>query len=200
VQFPERDRACSRGAEYLHLCVEGHQRHREIRGVRRDALFGGAQDRRLPGRAADRGTAGTGLALVARRADVLEVDTPGALQRIPANGGHVAQLIGRARQQGLRQHRVALPDPRVGGQFTVAQPSSDPQAPAGQLADLAGQHPGDIHQQARSRHPQAQMVDEIRSAAEERRPRCSRHLADGGLDIVGRVQREGLHRVPRAAC
>ena len=76
-------------------------------------------------RAADRGAAAAGLALVAGRRDVLEVDAAGALQRVAAGGGHVAQLAGGAGEQGLGEHRVALADPAVGRELAVGDGGAD---------------------------------------------------------------------------
>jgi hypothetical protein len=66
-----------------------------------------------------------GLALVAWMHRVAEVPAPGALEQVPADGRHVAQLAGRAGEHGLGQRRVAAPDLRVGGEVTVGDRRAD---------------------------------------------------------------------------
>ena len=86
---------------HVHHGVERGERDRHVRGVGGDAGRAGAEDRQIavhpgPGRAA-----GSGLALVARLADVVEVGAPGALQQVAADRCHVAELA--------RTHRPAAP-------------------------------------------------------------------------------------------
>src|SRR5690606_31043907 len=95
-----------------------------------DAGCAGSQNRVDTVEALPRRAAGTRLALVARRAGVVEVVAARALQQVAARTGHVAQLWRGAGQDGLGQQRVTLFYQRVPGQIGVAYQRSDHQAAA----------------------------------------------------------------------
>ncbi len=94
--------------------------------------------------AGERGTAGAGVALVARLGDVIEVIAARPLQQIAAGGGLVAQLGAGARQQGAAQYAVALAHAGVGREIAVANQRADTQAASGSLFDLVERQPVDV--------------------------------------------------------
>ena len=114
--------------------------------------------------------AAAGLALVARRGDVLEVAAAGALQQVAADRRHVAQLARRAGEQRLRQHRVALPHQRVGGQVAVAHARADAQPAVGGAARCR-RAPRRLTSTSTSGVLDAELheVDQVGAAAEEPR-------------------------------
>src|SRR5690606_5076043 len=97
MKIVDRDAASSAvGAENLDLRVERRQRNGHVGRKGRDAVLARAEDRVDAVDAADRGTTGPRLALVAGRRDVVEVRTAGTLQEVAAHRRLVAQLSGRA--------------------------------------------------------------------------------------------------------
>ena len=84
---------------------------------------------------AERRAARAGLALVAGHVAVVEIEAARALQQVAAGRRLVAELAGGAREQRLRQHRIALPHPRVGGEVAVAHLRADAQAAVRRLLD-----------------------------------------------------------------
>ena len=70
--------------------------------------------------ALQRRAARAGRAFVARFGGVVEVESAGSLQEIATGGGYIAQLGGRATQQGSAQHCIVSAYPGVGCQISVA--------------------------------------------------------------------------------
>jgi hypothetical protein len=62
---------------------------------------------------------------------------PRALQKIAAGRGLVAKLRRCARQDCLRQHRIAAADPHIGGDRAVRNSGADAQAAFCGLFDLS---------------------------------------------------------------
>ncbi len=85
--------------------------------------------------AVDGRTAGAGLALVAGEGGVAEVDAAGALQEVAAGGGHVAQLRGRAGEDGLGEDGVVAEDGGVMRDIGVAGERSEDKAAVGRGLD-----------------------------------------------------------------
>src|SRR5258708_25878254 len=78
-----------------------------------------------------RGAAAARYPLVAGLGDVLEVDATCALQQVPAGRGEVAQLARGAREQRLREPRIARANGAVGSALAVAHQAAAAPAPAG---------------------------------------------------------------------
>ena len=97
--------------------------------------------------------------------------------RLPAGGGHVAQLTGRAGQQRPGEHGVAAADDGVGGEVGVAHLGADAQPAVGQRVDVGQRQAADVDQQRRARHTELEVVDEVGAAGEEDRVGA---LGDGG--------------------
>ena len=96
MQFHQRHRALSVCPTYLDGCIERDQRNREIGRVGGDAVLAGAEHRMPAILAADGGAAGARRTLVAGGvADIAEVWTASALQKVAAHGGLVAHLRAR---------------------------------------------------------------------------------------------------------
>ena len=195
VELGQRDR---RPLVPVHPGVQRGQGDGHVGRVRRDAVLGRAEDAELAVHALDRRAAGAGRALVAGLGDVLEVAATGALQQVAADGRGIAQLPGGAGQQRLGQHRIALPDPRVGGEVAVAGAGADAQAAVG-LLDPGRQQPGHVHQQVRRLHPEFHQVDQVGAAGEELRVRAAGQR-DGAGRVGGPDVVERLHRAAPASC
>jgi hypothetical protein len=84
---------------------------------------------------------------------------------------------GRSGEQRLRQHRVALPHPWVGGQVAIAHRGPDPQAAAA-LADFSGGQGGDVDEKAGVATPSlrwsTRLVPPPRNAASGSAAPCAR--------------------------
>ena len=99
-------------------------------------MHAGAQDRVPAVDAADRRTAGAGLALVARRGRIVEIKAARALQEIATGRGHVAQLLRGAGEDGAREQWIACLDLRVIGEIAIGDQRADPQTAVFRLFDL----------------------------------------------------------------
>ena len=96
VQFHQRHRALSVCPTHLDGCIERDQRNREIGRIGGDAVLAGAEQRMPAILAANGGAAGARRTLVAGGvADIAEVWTASALQKVAAHGGLVAHLRAR---------------------------------------------------------------------------------------------------------
>ena len=156
------------------------------------------EDRVVAGVAADGRAAAARLALVAGRRDVLEVVAAGALQRVAAAGGHVAQLPAGARQQRLRQHGVALAHPPVGRQLAVGHRGADAQAAVAGAGDFPGGEGPDVDHQRRAGDAEPEVVDQVGPAGQEHRLGIA---GDGAHRLVGvgrPGERERPHHAPPA--
>ena len=78
--------------------------------------------------AVDGRAAAAGLALVAGRRRVVEVEAARPLQQVAAGRRHVAQLLRGAGQDRARQQRIALLDQRMIGEVGVRHERADAQA------------------------------------------------------------------------
>ena len=111
------------GSRDMNLCVERGQRNAHVGRMRRDAGVAGAKDRMTAVDAADRRAAAARLALVAGRRRVIEIGAARPLQQIAAGGGHVAQLLRGAGEDGAGEQRIALLDQRVVGEVANSAPA-----------------------------------------------------------------------------
>ena len=136
-QVELRQRQLARTVERLvaHDRVERGQRDRHVRGMGGHAVTRPAEDRVVVVLAVDRGTTAAGGALVARLRGVGEVAAAGALQQVPADRGHVAQLSRRAGEHGLAQRRVAAPHLGMGGEVAVGRRRADDEPAVGASRD-----------------------------------------------------------------
>ena len=116
---------------------------------------------------------------------VVEISAARALQEVAAGGGHVAQLLRRARLDGACKHRIALLDRRVIGEIGVAHERADAQAAAGRVFDLLKRQPRDIDQLRRTFDLHLHQVDQIGAAGDELRARIAGDLAHRVGDVGG---------------
>ncbi len=175
--------------------VERGQRHAHVGRVGRDAVVAPAEDRVVVVLALDRGAAAAGNPLVARPRGVGEVAAPGALQQVPADGRHVAELPGRTRQHRLGQRREAAPDLGVHGQVAVGGGRADDQAAVGGDLDAAQREAAHVDQQVGSLHTGLHQVDQVGAAAQETGLGTAREQRDGLLDPGRAAVGELLHAV-----
>ena len=124
-------------------------------------------------------TARTADPLVAGLGDVLEVQAPGALQQVAAHRGHIPQLPGGAREQGLRQHRVLGADPPITGQVAVTHRRTDRQSAAFGWLDRGQRQPAHVDEQPGRFDAELHEVDEIGPARQEDSAVGGRHRRDG---------------------
>ena len=171
------------------------QRHAHVRRVGGDAVLARAQDRVHAVEAVDRGTAGPRLALVAGRGRVVEVGAARPLHQVAARRRHVAELRRGARQDGLRQQRVAPLDLRVVGDVRVRH----------ERAESAARRPSAGRISARGRRLMSisrlgpldvllHQVEQVRAAGDELGRAVRGDLAHGGRHVAGPGVGEGVHR------
>ncbi len=194
VQIDERQRALAVRAAQVHDGVERGERDAHVRRMRRDTARGPAENRVVAVEAVDRIAAGAGRALVAARGVVVEIDAARALQDVAADGGHVADLAGRARENRARQHREARAHGAVLGDRRIACRRADHEPAVLALLDRRVQV-RDVDERGRPLDRFAHQVDEIRAAAQV--------FAAGAADEMDRVGPVGradiVERVHRAA-
>ena len=139
---------------------------------------------------------GAGLALVARRRLVVEVEAAGALHQVAPDRRHVPQLPGGAVQDRLRQNRIPGADQGVRGQATVAHQRADPQPAVGEFLDPVQRQPGDVDDRLRPLDALAHQVDEVGAAGEELRSRLGSDRPQGGVHVRSADVGEALHPRP----
>ena len=103
--------------------------------MRGDARIAAAQDGEDAVATRHGGTSRARLALVARRARVVEVEAPRALQEVAAVRGGVAQLRRRSRKDGAGQQRIAPGDAFVIGGVRIGRQRAQHQAAVVCLGD-----------------------------------------------------------------
>ena len=135
--------------------------------------------------AVDGRAAAAGLALVAGRRDVVEIEAARALQEVAAGRRHVAQLLRRAGQDRARQQRIALLDQRVVGEVGVRHQRADAQAAARRLLDAVERQPRDVDQPRRALDIVLHQVDQVGAAGDELRARVGGDLAHRVGDVGG---------------
>src|SRR6266478_9388977 len=109
----------------------------------------------------------TRLALVARHRGIAEVDTTCALQQVPTNSSHIADLSRSALQYRLRQNRIILLHLRVIREIGIANGSSDLQSAIGHEFNLVEWQAINIEHACRSLHVQLHQVDQRCAATHE---------------------------------
>ena len=92
MKLSERD--CARTLRPLHVDRRLQRRHchAHVRRVGRDAVFARAEDGERAVAAGDRRATGAGFTFVARHSCVAEVHAACALQQVPGNRSHIANL------------------------------------------------------------------------------------------------------------
>jgi hypothetical protein len=191
VQVGERDGPPPARALEQHRRVVGDERRGEVRGSDGDALLR-AEDRVAPavpvhGEAADAALQPAGVGLVA------EVRAAVALQEVPADGPHRAQLHGRRGAQGLGHDGQERGELRRGLELDEryeradAQPAALRARPPVQRLDAA-----DVHDPLRRGDPGLHQAEEVGPAGEHGRatPGERERLAErGGLGVGERPHR-----------
>ena len=111
-----------------------------------NALLALAKDRVNPIVTVKCAAAAARISLIARwKCRIIEIIAAGSLEKIAANGGHVAQLRTRTGQQRFTQNRVAGFDQRVLGQIGVADHRSNADAfVAGEFLNLRERQTVDV--------------------------------------------------------
>src|SRR5260221_5380909 len=103
MEIAERHRAWTLSPLNVNGRLQRRHRHAHIRGIRRDAMIARAQNSERTIMTSNSRASAAGLALVARHRGIAEVDTTCALQQVPTNRSHVADLSRSALQDRLRQ-------------------------------------------------------------------------------------------------
>lgn len=107
VQFGEGQRPLACRADHVEFGVERDQGYGPVARVGGDAGVAGAQQRVGTVESVESRTAAAGVPLVAGELrSAAEVAASRALQQVPADRRHVAQLLGRRPPQGFRQRRI----------------------------------------------------------------------------------------------
>lgn len=179
----------------LDLGVQGGEGHGHVRGMGGDAVRGVAEDGVVAVHSVAGGAAGTRFPLVAGLGHVLEVRATGALEEVPAGGGDVAQLPGRAGEEGLGQGGVAGPDEGVHGQISVGYTGFDPEPSGGQFPDVVERQPGEVDEGVGGLHVVLHEVDQVGAAADVAGAGVARVGGRRFLEAGGPYVGEGLHAI-----
>ncbi len=189
---------CTVRRDGLHPRIERRHRDRHVGRVRGDAVVAHAQHGVHPVDAAQRRAARPGHALVAGLGRVIEVGAPRALEQIPAGRGLVAKLRRRARQDRLRQQRIAAADAHVDGEGAVRDPRADAQAALRGLFDTGERQQADVDEMRRRLDLQLHEIDEVGAAGDELGRGLGCRCA-GRRDAAGPFVAERLHVRPPSA-
>ena len=168
----DRQRAFTAWPEGLHDGVERHERDRDVRGMRGDAVLARAEDRVTSVEPVECRTARPGFSLVARRDAVAQVRAAGALAQVAAHRGHVPQLLRRAQQQRPRDGRISLDDARRARHVAHPRERTDVQAAVEPVLHSVQRQVVDVDEMGGGRDPGADQVDLVRAAGEE----CARRI------------------------
>lgn len=116
VQFAERKRPLACRADHVEFGVERDQGYGPVARVGGDAGVTGAQQRVGTVESIESRTTAARIPLVAGELrSPAEVAAPRALQQVPTDRRHVAQLLGRRPPQGFRQRRIIAAYDRMVG-------------------------------------------------------------------------------------
>ncbi len=149
--------------------------------------------------ALDGGTTAAGDTLVARLGGVGEIATAGALEEIPADRGHIAQLPRGAGQHRLRQRRVMAPDFGMGGELAVGDGRADAQTAVVHGLDPAEGKFTYVDELRGSFHPGLHQVDEVGAATETARIGIGAEQGDRAGDVEHTLIAEFPHTVISAS-
>ena len=194
VKLRDWHRARTLRALHLHRRFKRRQRHVLVRGIGRNTLLAGAQDRQHPVMPVDRRATGTRLALVARMRRIAKIHATRPLQEVAACRRHVAQLRRGPRQIRLRKHRVVAQHNRMVRHIRIPRERTDHQPAARSCDYLVHRQPVDVDHLPWPLHRQLHHVQQIGSAGNEAQRRIS-------LDS-GRAWRfgPGLHGITYCRC
>ena len=165
-----------------HDGVERVKRVRHVARIGGDALVAPAEDGVNSIEPFERPAARPRFPLVARHRRVVEVLAPRALQEVPAVGGHVAELSGRASDDRLREKRVVLAYERVVGGVRVPRQGADRDAATRHL-DVGQLQAGKVHQLVGAFDVLLHQIEEVGAAGQEVRLRVRRDRARGGVRV-----------------
>ena len=183
--------------------VERGERDAHVGRMRRDARLAGAEDRVDAIDPFDRRAAAAGLAFVAWRGGVIEIEAARALQEVAARRRHVAQLLRGAGQDRAGEHGIALLDQRMVGEVGVGHERADAHAAAGCFLDRRQGQARDVDEPRRALDVPLHQVDEIGAAGDEFRRRICSDLPYRIGDVVGARVLEVYHDFtppPAIAC
>ena len=201
MEIREGNGALAGRPRHMDLRLERGERDAHIGGMRGDAGLARAEDRVDAVEAVDRRAAAAGLALVAGRGRVVEIEAARPLQEIAAGRRHVAQLLRGAGQDRARQQRIALLDQRVIGEIGVRHERADAQAAVRGLLDRlrSGSREMSISRDGRST---SSFIRSIRLVppAMNFAVGIGRDLPHGVGDVGGARVLEIDHDCPRSAC
>src|SRR5215510_3337933 len=199
MEVGKRDAALAAGAGDQDARLERRERDAHVRREHGDATLARAQDRVAAVDALDRRAAAAGLAFVAWRGRVVEIEATRPLQKVAPGRGHVAQLRRGAGEDRAAQHGIARLDLRVIGEIAVGNQRADPQAAIGRRLDLAQRQMRDVDQPRWPRDVLLHQIDQIGAARDEFRGRVCRDPAYGVGDVAGARIFEIIHRPPSPA-
>lgn len=115
------------------------------------------------------------------------------MEKVAACRSLVSYLAGGARQQRLRQSRVAGPDYRIGGEIAIADLSADMQSALLGRLDAVKSQTADVDEMLRPLDAQLHQVQEIGASCDETCRRPARHSRNGRFHCVCPLIGEGLH-------
>src|SRR5579864_8308519 len=151
MEAGERDRLLAIRTKHAYNGVEGGQRDGHVRWMRRDTPLRCTEDGQVAVMALARGTATARHALIARLRDILEVDAARTLQQVSAGRRQVAQLARGAREQRLREHRVARAYRAISSEFAIAHHRPDTYSSVRKQLDAVVGKARDVDEQMRLR-------------------------------------------------
>ena len=193
VEVGQRQGACrSIGRAQLHRGVQDDQRDGQVGGMAGDAVIARPEDREHAVLALDRGAAGAGSPLVAGETGVAEIAASCALQQVPADCAHVADLRRGGGEQRLRDHRPACDDGRMRGHVAHARHRAEAQRVV-RRGDLGEGQRLEIDQPVGCLDVVLRKLQQVGAAADVAaalRGGCGRRL-----EPIGRGEGEGLHEL-----
>src|SRR5437868_11643263 len=167
MKFSNRNGAFAVRSPNVNARVEGDERDRHVRWMRRDAFVAHTEDGVDAVVAVHRRAARARLALVARIHRVAEVVAARALHQVAAGGRHVSQLRGGAGEDRLRKHPISRLNPRILRQIAVPNERADSDRPVGLILDLIQRQRVDVYECRRDLYVQLHQINERGSACHE---------------------------------
>ena len=167
MKFSDRNHALAVRSPDVNARVEGDERDRHVRWMRRDAAVAHTEDGVDAVVAVHRRAAGARSALVARVHRVAEVVAARALQQVATRGRHVSQLRRSACEDRLRKHPISRLDPRIVCQIAVPNQRADSDRPVRLILDLVQRQPVDVHECRRDLHVQLHQIKQRGSSGHE---------------------------------
>jgi hypothetical protein len=180
------------GPQRSNVGIENGHRHTHVGWMGRDAVVTHAEHGVAAVEAVERLASGSGLSAVARRVHVAEIGAARPLEDVAGDRRHVADLRGRAREDGLRQHRVAVTHNRVPRQLTVRHGRAHDNRVIRHVDARQAETP-DIHNGDGRQHVDLHQIDKGRPASKKHRVRPGGHGARRIRRASHAFKGEGVH-------